>query len=196
MVGGVRFQRDSVFQDFIGSVTAAETRTRETPDADGADSGHARSGRDGSENGCGVAPRSRSRSHGVEPLSRAVTRSRARRVRFTCKTIVVYIDVTSTPLTAFDQFTRAPGSRETDTFTCTLRALERGLSFSHVSARHVRTSTPRRERHARRGPRRDDHSSRLIAIAWPANQPPSRPAYEPTLRAREREREREKSRCF
>ena len=194
MVGGVRFQRDSVFQDFIGSVTAAETRTRETPDADprGLRTRAEWSGRIGERVRGGTAVTltvARSRAVKSSPRGRA-------RVASVLHAIVVYIDVTSTPLTAFDQFTRAPGSRETDTFTCTLRALERGLSFSHVSARHVRTSTPRRERHARRGPRRDDHSSRLIAIAWPANQPPSRPAYEPTLRAREREREREKSRCF
>ena len=128
--------------------------------------------------------------------SRAVKsspRGRAR-VASVLHAIVVYIDVTSTPLTAFDQFTRAPGSRETDTFTCTLRALERGLSFSHVSARHVRTSTPRRERHARRGPRRDDHSSRLIAIASSHGPPTSRPAAQPTSPPFEPEREREKER--
>ena len=194
MVGGVRFQRDSVFQDFIGSVTAAETRTRETR----------RRRRRGLRTRAEWSGRIGERVRGGTAVTLTVARSRAvkssprgrARVASVLHAIVVYIDVTSTPLTAFDQFTRAPGSRETDTFTCTLRALERGLSFSHVSARHVRTSTPRRERHARRGPRRDDHSSRLIAIAWPANQPPSRPAYEPTLRAREREREREKSRCF
>ena len=195
MVGGVRFQRDSVFQDFIGSVTAAETRTRDRRRRRGLRTRAEWSGRIGERVRGGTAVTltvARSRAVKSSPRGRA-------RVASVLHAIVVYIDVTSTgstPLTAFDQFTRAPGSRETDTFTCTLRALERGLSFSHVSARHVRTSTPRRERHARRGPRRDDHSSRLIAIAWPANQPPSRPAYEPTLRAREREREREKSRCF
>ena len=191
MVGGVRFQRDSVFQDFIGSVTAAETRTRETPDADGADSGHARSGRDGSENGCGVAPRSRSRSHGVEPLSRAHA---VARVASVLHAIVVYIDVTS------NRSPRSISSRELRDREKRTRSrahsepsngVSRSLTFRPDTSAHQ----PRGESDTRGEGRGATTTARASSPSHhrmarqPAAQPPSLRAHPSSPREREKKRE-------
>ena len=65
----------------------------------------------------------------------------------------------------------------------------------HDSARHVFTSAQHRGESDTRGEGRNDHSSRLIAIAstnriarQPANQPPSLRVHPSSPRGRERER--------
>ena len=189
MVGGVRFQRDSVFQDFIGSVTAAETRTRETPDADprGLRTRAEWSGRIGERVRGGTAVTltvARSRAVKSSPRGRA-------RVASVLHAIVVYIDVTS------NRSPRSISSRELRDREKRTRSrahsepsngVSRSLTFRPDTSAHQ----PRGESDTRGEGRGATTTARASS---PSHGPPtSRPAAQPTSPPFEPEREREKER--